>query len=315
MPVAPASSAPVPVLILMGVYNGARHLAEQLESLAAQDHVNWRLLCSDDGSSDGSQQVIRSFAGQNRHPLELRQGPGQGFSRNFMQMIRNLEESPEYISFSDQDDIWLPHKLSRALTALSKVPATVPALYASRQWVWESDTQRKRLSARLQRPAGFRNALVENIATGNTIVLNPAAAGLVREAARLTGDVFAHDWWLYLLISGVGGRILFDEEPGLLYRQHGANVIGEGAGIRAQLRRKYAVMQGAFAQRVGGNLQAMQAVAPLLTPDTRSTLERFTAARQSHLPCRLWHFYQSGVYRQSRASRFGFWGGAALGRV
>lgn len=314
------SAAQSPITILMGVYNGAGMLAAQLDSFGAQTDVDWRLICSDDGSTDGSGDIIAEFA--RTTPQEVRQitGPGQGFSANYMALLAGLEPDCGLVACADQDDVWLPEKLARARQALAQTDARTdaerPALYAARRYLWQPAEDARQPTPALGRAPSFRNALVENIAPGNTIVLNAPAARLAQQAALRTGAVFAHDWWLYLLITGVGGQVIFDEGPPvLLYRQHADNLIGGDTGLRAQVTRKRAVLRGAFADRVGGNLAAMQAVRDLLTPDNAALVQRFDQARGASLLARLNGLRQVGPYRQSVSGTLGFWGAAVLGRV
>ncbi len=301
--------------IAMGVYNGARFLPAQLESLAAQSHGRWRLICSDDGSGDDSLSRVGAFADRVPQEVQIRRGPGRGFAANYMAMIA-AHEGGAALAFADQDDVWLPDKLARGVAALAAVDPEVPTLYCGRRFLWDEDSGTRRATPVAGRAPSFRNALIENIAPGNTILLNPAAARLARVAAARTGDVFAHDWWLYLLISGSGGRVIFDAgAPGLLYRQHGGNLIGGGAGLRAQAGRKWQVLQGAFGERLRGNLAAMAAVEDLLTPENRRVLRAFAAARSAGLLPRLTGLARVAPYRQSRLGSFGFWGAVLLGRV
>lgn len=305
-----------PITLLMGVYNGADMLAAQLHSFADQSDPNWRLICSDDGSRDGSGDVIARFGAD--VPQEVRQiaGPGRGFAANYMSLIAGLEPDCGPVGFADQDDVWLPEKLARARSALAACPPQRPALYCARRYLWQEETDHRTATPPARQAPSFRNALIENIAPGNTVVLNAAAARLARQVAGRTGDVFAHDWWLYLLITGVGGQVIFDAGPPyLLYRQHRTNAIGGGAGLRAQLGRKFKVLRGAFADRVEGNLAAMRAVEDLLTPENAQSLHQFETARRARLPARLSGLRQVGPYRQTWLGSFGFWGAALFGRV
>jgi glycosyltransferase involved in cell wall biosynthesis len=304
-----------PISILMGVLNGAPFLPEQLKSLDTQDHSNWTLTCSDDGSSDASGQIISDFANANRNQITQQFGPATGFSDNYMGLIRALPANPAYVAFADQDDIWGPGKLSRAIDALKDMGGE-PALYCARRWVWYPQTGRSIASPKRILPSNFKNALIENIASGNTIVLNPAAARLARDAAQRTGHVFAHDWWLYLLITGAGGRILFDNDtPCVHYRQHSANAIGANYGMAHLARRKLSVLQGTFASRVALNIAAMHAVRDVLTPRARGTLDDFAIARRANVLKRLGSLYRIAPHRQTRLATLGFWGAAGVGRI
>ncbi len=304
---------PAPVTVLMALHDGARHLPDQLGSLAAQTGTDWRLIVSDDGSADAGPEIVRHFA--RSHPVRLVAGPGQGFARNFLSLLA-LPGEAGAVALADQDDVWFPDKLARALARLAVVPPQIPALYCSARLDWWSATGRRRPSRRLPHPPAFANALIENVAAGNTIVLNPAAAELARQTAELAAaaDVPLHDWWLYLLVSGCGGQVIHDPVPSLLYRQHEANLVGAdrtGAGLRSKL----AVLQGHFAARVERNLQALQAVEMRLTSENRDRLAAFVAARRCRRPRRLYLMRQAGVYRQQTLARLGFWGMVCLGRI
>lgn len=303
------------VTILMGVRNGAAHLPAQLDSIAAQTHANWHLVCSDDGSSDDTRLIIQQFAKDHPGCVTLRDGPQAGFSANFMKMITDLPADAGFVSFADQDDIWEPDKIARGLMHLQNTDA-IPTLYSVRCWYWYPATDRRVPSALPTRPPGFRNALIENIATGNTILLNPAAARFAQTAAARTASVFAHDWWLYLLIAGAGGQVIFDAgAPSLLYRQHADNAIGGGQTASAQISRKIKVLQGAFSDRIKSNLMAMDTVRDLLTPENQALLDGFAQARSANLLTRLSALRQIGPYRQTTLGNIGFWGAASLGRI
>lgn len=303
------------IWILMGVRDGAAHLPAQLDSIAAQEGVRWRLVCSDDGSADGTRDLIAAFGRDRPGLVRLVPGPRAGFARNYLSLIAALPEDAGPVALADQDDLWLPAKLARARRSLARVPADRPALYCARRWLWQGGTGLRPSPEPLVRRTGFGNALVENIAPGNTIVLNPAAARLARQAAHLAGAVYAHDWWLYLLISGAGGHIIADPARVLLYRQHGGNAIGAGTGLAGWIARKRAVLRGDYASRIAGNIAAMQRCAGFLTPENRQALARFDTARSAPLWPRLTGLRAAGLYRQDTADAARFWGAAALGRV
>ena len=219
------------VCILMGLYNGAADLSAQLQSYADQTHQAWDLVVSDDGSADAGPDMVKAFAGRvapagNR--VDLVAGPGRGSVANFLSLIAQAPSSVKWLALSDQDDVWLPDRLARGIACLSALPPGEPALFCSGTWITDASLGNRRPSARFDRPPGFRNALVQNIASGNTILLNRAAAGLAREAAPAATEIPglpAHDWWLYQLVTGAGGSVIRDAEPTLLYRQHGRNLL------------------------------------------------------------------------------------------
>lgn len=303
------------VTLLMGVRNGAAYLPEQLQSISEQTNPNWRLVFSDDGSTDHTRDVLDQFGQKHPNKTVVHKGPQEGFSANFMGLVRRLPTTPGYVGFADQDDIWMPDKLARAMSALAGSGDT-PTLYAARSWYWTPGTALRPPSPFNKRPCSFKNALIENVASGNTIVLNPAAASLARRAAERTTSVFAHDWWLYLLITGAGGKVRFDNGPPcLLYRQHSENVIGAGNGLAKQMKRKVQVLRGAFSDRLQSNVAALEEAGEVLTDDNRRILAQFKAARASWVLPRLTGLRRTGVYRQSVVGNVGFWGAATLARI
>lgn len=303
------------VTILMGVYNGADHLGAQLISITGQSHANWQLVCSDDGSTDNSRDILNDFAQRWPKQVTMIDGPKTGFSDNYMSLLRHLPLDAGYVCFADHDDVWLPEKIARGLNALELL-GSQPSLYCARQFYWYPHIERQVMSPRMTRPFTLQNALIENIATGNTIMFNPAAAVLAQRATSRVGSVFAHDWWLYLLVTATGGTVYFDNAaPAILYRQHATNAIGAGKGLLPQIKRKVGVLRGLFSQRIEGNMHALLAVEDLLTPDAQDICHRFAQARRTSGVARLAAFHRIAPYRQRWVDTLGFWGAASLGRV
>lgn len=279
----PAHKAPLPqrqIAILLALKDGARFIEAQLDSLLAQGHPDWSLIVSDDGSTDDGAARVRNWAAA--HPgvdLQLIQGPGRGHAQNFLHLLRSLDPAPPYAAFCDQDDVWLPGKLERALSTLSAAPEEQPALYFGRVWVCNHSLFNLEPSDFWPRPPGFANALVQNIAPGNTIVLNRAAIRLIQAASCRVDRIGAHDWWAYQLITGAGGLVLSDRAALLLYRQHDRNVIGANRGLRAHMRRWRIVLRGEMRGWTDDNIAALRLAAPFLTRQNRALLMAFAAAR------------------------------------
>lgn len=311
-------SAPL-VTVAMATRNGARYLGEQLDSLERQSHGNWRLMVSDDGSDDGTWAMLEAFQARiGAGRVTLGQGPRRGVAANFLSLIAAVGPGSAAVALADQDDVWLPEKLARGLAALAGLKG--PVLYCARTRIVGPALQERGLSAAWTRPFGFANALVQNVAAGNTILLNRAAIDLAQAAIRrmpaaVVEQVVLHDWWLYQVISGAGGVVLHDAEPVLLYRQHGQNLIGGNQGPMAKARRLAMVLAGTFRDWNGRNIAALSAAGDLLGPQARAELARFAALRQAGLAGRLRGLARSGLYRQTRAGQAALWVSALLGRI
>lgn len=311
----PGTTLP-PVTVLLGQLNGARFLETQLASIASQIGCQARLIISDDGSADHGPMLVKAFSA--RHPevrVTMLNGPGRGFAQNYLHLLRAAGPDVPYVALCDQDDYWLPGRLARALRLVEAVPPGVPALYGSRTLVCNADLTPRNPSPLHARKPTFRNALVQSIAGGNTMVLNRAALDLVQAASFEPGAVVAHDWWLYQIITGVGGQVIYDPEPGVLYRQHADNMIGANNSIRGGLIRLGAVLAGRFSRWNGINVVALRASAHRFTPENRQILEDFATLRAAPLHRRLRILSRMGLFRQTRKGDLALWIAALLGRI
>lgn len=291
--------------ILLCTYNGEGFLDEQLKSFAQQSYRDWFLIASDDGSTDTTNKTLTSFQqGQTDNPVTVIKGPGQGFVQNFLSVTRHAAGKADYYAWSDQDDIWHADKLERALAWLKTVPDEIPALYCGRTQLVTEDNQDMGLSMLFSKKPSFANALTQNIGGGNTMVFNQAACRLLTQISNDT-PIVSHDWWAYMLISGAGGKVFYDQTPCLRYRQHGNNLVGANTGWLARFVRIKGLVQGRFKNWNSMNISALEAHQSLLTEQNRQTLQRYAKARQQILPLRLIQVKRSGVYRQTLMGNLG----------
>ncbi|RYY66184.1 MAG: glycosyltransferase family 2 protein [Comamonadaceae bacterium] len=212
------------VVVLMSTYKGEPWVREQVASILAQLPADGRLLIRDDGSPDATVDAIRGIADAR---LALTCGQNIGFVRSFLALLAQVPPDAEMVMFSDQDDVWLPEKVARAWAAIGE-SGSIPTLYCSRLQLVDTQLRPLGLSTDWPRPPSFENALAENVVTGCTAALNPAAVQLLREHGDVERIHF-HDWWFYLVVAAFG-RVVFDAQPTILYRQHGGNAIGMGSG-------------------------------------------------------------------------------------
>ena len=314
---APGQQAqPTPsVAILMCTYQGERYLAEQLDSFEAQSHANWALWVSDDGSRDATHSILEQYQqrwGEQR--LHIVAGPGKGVTANFLSLTCLASIDSDYYAYADQDDIWLAQKLQRALDTLGSVPAGVAALYCARTCLVDANNREIGHSPLFTKPPSFANALMQNLGGGNTMVFNEAARALMQEAGADV-DVPVHDWWAYLVVSACGGRVFYDAEPALRYRQHGANLIGMNAGAGARLRRMLLLWRGGYRAWGERHVRALERLRARMSPDSLAVFEAFSQARNSALLPRIAGFRRAGIYRQSFAGNLGLVFAAVFGKL
>lgn len=317
-------SAPVrPVVhVLLATFNGERFLRRQWESLERQEGVEVVVHVADDGSLDGTPDLLRELASAKRgavvHVRCLDAPPRRSAARSFLMLIAAaVRECPDarWFAYCDQDDVWLPGKLAAAVATLaSHQDSAVAALYGGRSIAVDADDRVQGESPRFTKPPSFRNALVQNIMGGNTMVLNRAAAQLV--AAAADSDVSWHDWLTYQLVSGSGGVIEYETRPFLHYRQHGRNVMGSNRRWRARWQRLMVMFRGDFGDWNRRNVAALVLHMHAFTPEARARLAAFSRARTEPTPwSRLAWLRRSGAFRQKPSEQLMLWLACALGRM
>lgn len=303
------------VAILLSTYNGEKYLAAQLESLISQEYKNWEIHASDDGSSDGTLQVLERYRkrlGASR--LNIYRGPGRGFAANFMSLIRRDEIHASFFAFCDQDDIWAKEKISNAVRCLEEAGALTPALYCSRTRLVDEGGVEMGYSALFSDRPCFENALVQSIAGGNTMVLNASARQLMSRTP-VALSIISHDWWAYLLVSGSGGRVHYDPTAQVDYRQHANNLMGSNRRLSERLLRLKKMFDGTFYAWNTANLVALEHFRQDLTGEHQERVDLFQMARRSVLPKRLIYFKRAGIYRQSAAENVVLIAAALMNRL
>jgi Glycosyl transferase family 2 len=302
------------VAILMCTKNGAEFLDEQLKSIADQTHANWTLFASDDASTDKTSDILGDFGKDRPQKVFVRAGPDKGVCVNFLSLAIDPSIHADYYAFSDQDDIWHPDKLRRALSWLISVPEGVPGLYCGRTELMSADGRHDGLSPLFTRQPAFQNALVQSLAGGNTMVFNRATKSLLERVGK--PDVVLHDWWLYQLVSAAGGMIHYDPQPMLKYRQHGHNLIGSNHGWCARFIRIRTMLGGRVHDSNAKNIAALNNIpSQLITPQNRKVLMLFAKATTASLITRLIYLKRSGVYRQTFLGNWGLLAAALIKRI
>lgn len=209
------------VLVLLSSYNGEKYIREQLDSLMTQTMPAF-ILIRDDGSTDGTVPIIKEYI-KKYDNIKLMEGKNLGFVGSFNTLVLNeLVDKYEWIAFCDQDDVWLPEKLSAAVDMLKKdYDSEVPTLYCSN--FTAADRDLKPLGS-LYNMRSFkdRNPITYHYVFGCTCVFNYAAATMYR--VGINDFMVFHDKHLHC-VCYYFGRIVYDNNSYILYRQHGFNTV------------------------------------------------------------------------------------------
>lgn len=254
-----------------------------------------RLSVRDDGSSDGTVRLLEQLISA-RSCDRLSVGPNLGAARSFMTLLRAVSADADYAAFCDQDDVWLPGKLPAAVAALQEVDG--PGLYCCAVRLVNETLSELKLHKRCVREASFANALVENIATGCTIVLNRSAIDLL--ASRTPQNFVMHDAWCYLVVAGCG-RVVYDPRPYVLYRLHGSNAVGVGVTLWSEWsgRASRQVRDGRERLLTRQAEELRRLYGSQLRADAAHCLDDFLGARWT-VTSRLRYAVRGSAYRQRR---------------
>ncbi len=216
--------------ILLATFNGDNFLAEQIDSIINQSYTGWKLFIRDDGSTDGTNEIIQTY--QNKFPNKVfivtNNNGNAGVIANFSELLTH--SSSPYIMFCDQDDTWLADKIQLALEKMQEVEQLDPShpiLVHTDLKVVNSDLTILSNSywsyQRIEPHYDTLNRLlVQNIITGCTVMINRELAEL---ALPIPKDVIMHDWWIALIAASFG-HINHINTPTVLYRQHSNNDTG-----------------------------------------------------------------------------------------
>lgn len=224
------------ILVFLASCNGERFIEKQLTSIMSQT-VTCDLIVSDDGSVDQTLDIIKNF-NKSEPLIKLVKGPQRGFVNNFLSVFDyDYLSSYDFLAWCDQDDIWSEDHIERGVNLLLGVSG--PALYGSRTRLVDTCDKVVGHSPLWTGAMTFRNALVQSVLGGNTMVLNKEAIAWIQKCQNLLGTArfswISHDWAVYTLISMAGHSVFYDVDSGVDYRQHDSNQIGQNASFSARL--------------------------------------------------------------------------------
>jgi len=216
------------VTILLSTYNGAKYLKEQLESLYLQTYKNFDIIVRDDGSSDESYNILRSYPVYILPSSKENVGVIKSFSLLLEYALQNT--TSDFFMFCDQDDIWKKDKIEKMLlkikesgyTQISKpvlIHSDLEIVNSNLNTIHRSFFQYNKLNPTKNR---LNYLLMQNIITGCSLMINRELAQI---AAPIPNSAIMHDWWLGLVACKFG-RIICLNESLVKYRQHNNNTIG-----------------------------------------------------------------------------------------
>ncbi len=218
------------ISVALCTYNGAKYLDKQLTSIAEQLRPPDELVVCDDRSSDDTVSLLEAFAGRVGFPVRVHiNSENLGSTKNFEKAIGLCDG--DIIALCDQDDWWLPEKLSKT-AAIFEADADI-GLVVSDSWLagphlektgersWPNLPFTASMQRRFRAGRGPWMMTRYNLVTGAATAFR---AGL-REIVLPIPSCWVHDGWIGYLATAVSKAELIPE-PLLHYRQHGTQQIG-----------------------------------------------------------------------------------------
>lgn len=218
------------VSVALCTHNGARFLGAQVESILAQTMPVSEIVLGDDASDDASIEIVTALASKAGMPLRvLRASTPFGVVKNFERTITAC--TGEFVALADQDDVWHPDRVERALAQFERQPhlslVSGNAVLADAEGAALRGTLFDALGvstndlAAIERGNAFDVLMRRNIVTGATTMLRRSLADL----ASPFPDSWVHDEWL-AIVAAARGEVAICRDPLIDYRQHGQNQIG-----------------------------------------------------------------------------------------
>lgn len=215
--------------ILLATYNGERYVREQIESIIKQDYENWIVRVCDDASTDDTFEIVKTY--QEKFPdkfLVEKREKGFGSAKlNFFHLIKS--STCDYVMCCDQDDVWLPNKISLTLKEMKRIEEPlVPTLVHTDLKVVDEKLQVIGETffghSNLRKDFSYRDVLIQNHVTGCTMMMNRALVDLM--SVEMEYDfILMHDWQAAIVATAFG-KVGFVDCPTMLYRQHAINSVG-----------------------------------------------------------------------------------------
>ena len=213
--------------ILLATYNGEKYLKEQLDSILNQTYSNFRLLISDDCSTDNTKNILEEYEKKDERIKIYFQKENLGVIKNFEFLLKKVEN--KYYMFADQDDIWKKYKIEKSLKKIQDencdlVYSDLEVVDENLNTIYESYWKLKGFYKKIKKYNNFESLYLNNFVTGCTIISKKELIDKVLPFPN-TSKYVLHDYWLALIISQYG-KISYIEEPLIKYRQHKSNNIG-----------------------------------------------------------------------------------------
>lgn len=236
------------IAVLLTAFNGEKYIKQQIESIKNQIGVVCTIFISIDKSSDKTEEICKNICNDR---IKIIKNSGESFGsagKNFYHLFREVNfEEFDFISLSDQDDIWKDNKLLRATQVLIEKNAS--AYSSDVECFWEDGRPNKVIKKSY--PQKKFDYYFEPAGPGCSYVLTIKLAQSIKEKILKSQKLpFHHDWFIYAFARANNFNWFIDYQPNILYRQHSNNQVGANSGLTQYIKRLKKLKDGSYKNEV-----------------------------------------------------------------
>lgn len=232
------------VAIIMATYNGGNYIDEQIKSICNQTYTDWGLFIYDDLSTDNTFEIASKWAEMDSRIKVITNKMNVGATYNFLNGLESVYNTKcyEYFMFSDQDDIWMPDKISRTLNSLYEEDGGRAVLVHTNLTLVDASGCQE-IASSFKKYAHLRHIedhifpklMAQPFVFGCTMMMNN---DLIGQVFPIPQGVYAHDSWISL-VAASAGKVKYISDPTIYFRSHHTNTSGSGnaKGFKSRLRR------------------------------------------------------------------------------
>lgn len=299
--------------IIMCTYNGEKYIRQQLQSIVDSTVTDWKILISDDQSTDSTIRIAHEFQKQYPDKIQIKvNDTKKGAIINFLSSIYQVGttmEKDDFIMLCDQDDIWNSDKIEKTERCMNKLIKTygneMPLLVCTDVTVVDDELKIihesfRRMNKYQIRHLDFSHLMMENKVQGCTTMINKSLALMLD---KLPTKTTMHDGWLALIASAFG-HIEYIDEQTMKYRQHPDNVQGSIA-YEDDVKNKFSNLGGQRQIVMNTTAQIgefLEIYGEKIPDNLRNTARAFSTLNQQNFITRRYniikyHMWKSGFLR------------------
>ena len=285
------------IKVILCTFNNFVFLKQQIYSILNQKGVETFIEIFDDSSIERNKELLEIISEFPNNRVKISLGTKTSYADNFLYSLINSDSSFPYYAFSDQDDIWVEWKIFSSISKMKKFEK-VPCLYGSRTIITDENNNKIGESKNFNKPKKFGNAIVQNVAGGNTMLINKALKLFIEKINFEKEQIVSHDWTLYQIVTGSDLKFVYDTALSVRYRQHDGNQVGSNLSIFQIFKRVNSLLNGDFKNWNTKNLLFLQKNREFLSDTNKNILDTAIKIRNSNGFYGVCLLIKSGIYRQ-----------------